>query len=247
MKLVTVSTDSFPAASNSPSGTQVISADGSRIAYFSGATDLVPGQTLASGVFNVFVYSRATGTTVLASGAGSSPTTGGDNATSRPMISSDGSVVVYGSYSSDLVPGDFNGMGHDVFSFQTTYSAPSTSFHSLTPCRVIDTRGPVDPFGGPALAGDTTRPFSLVGRCGIPIDAVAVSANVAVVSPAADGTLSFCPAGFAPGGTSTVSYRAGRTRANNTILGLGAGGATAVAVLSPGATDLVIDVNGYFK
>jgi hypothetical protein len=87
----------------------------------------------------------------------------------------------------------------------------------------------------------------LVARCGIPFDAVAVSANVTVVDPASSGFLSFHPAGFASTLASTLSYSAGQVRGNNTILGLGAAGATAVDLSGPGAAHVVIDVNGYFK
>src|SRR5207244_955540 len=44
------------------------------------------------------------------------------------------------------------------------------SFFPLTPCRVLDTRGPVGPQGGPALSANTVRNFSIinVNGCGVP-------------------------------------------------------------------------------
>jgi len=48
----------------------------------------------------------------------------------------------------------------------------------VTPCRVVDTRGAVGPWGGPSLQPSASRDFTLGGRCGIPADAIAVAANV---------------------------------------------------------------------
>ena len=179
------------------------------------------------------------------SGDGSSPTTG-NHGDEPPLLSSDGSVVAFSSDAPGLVPGDFNET-EDVFVFQVTFSAPSTSFYTLNPCRIVDTRNPAGPYGAPALVGNATRTFTLIDHCGIPIDAVAVSANVTVVNPAAAGELRLYPAGFSPGGTTTSNFSPGQVRANNAILGLGAGGATAVDAVTNGAVDLVIDVNGYFR
>jgi hypothetical protein len=45
-----------------------------------------------------------------------------------------------------------------------------------------------------------------------------------------------------------VNYIAGLTRANNTIVGLGAGGDLVVLCgQGSGSTDLIIDVTGYFR
>lgn len=250
IRLVSAASGGSQATSNGGSGGQVVSADGSRVAFVSNATNLVPGQASSPAFYNVFLFSRVSGTSILASGSMGSATQGGNDDTYPPeypvSLSANGRVVAFASYASDLVPGDFNRI-NDMFAFHVDYSAPAALFNTLTPCRVIDTRDPAGPFGGPALTANGTRAVTLAGRCGIPFDAVAVSANVTVVGPAADGTLSLYPAGFTAGGTSTVSYRAGQTRASNAILGLGAGGATAAELASPGAAHLVIDVNGYFR
>jgi hypothetical protein len=56
-------------------------------------------------------------------------------------------------------------------------------FVAITPCRIVDTRGAVSPFGGPALVGNATRTFNLPsGPCaGIPSDAGAYSLNFTVI------------------------------------------------------------------
>jgi uncharacterized repeat protein (TIGR01451 family) len=69
------------------------------------------------------------------------------------------------------------------------------AFHTLAPCRLVDTRGAVGPFGGPALAANASRTFTVVGRCGLPATAWAVALNVAVTAPTAAGHLRVYPGG----------------------------------------------------
>ncbi|HEX7180555.1 MAG TPA: metallophosphoesterase [Thermoanaerobaculia bacterium] len=120
----------------------------------------------------------------------------------------------------------------------------AADFHTLPPCRVLDTRQAE----GPALAANTLRTFALAGACGIPADATAVAANVTVMTPSRSGYLKIYPAGAATPGTSTINFRGGGTRANNALLTLGAGGQITVLTSMPsGSTGLVVDVSGYFK
>src|SRR5271157_1534176 len=61
-------------------------------------------------------------------------------------------------------------------------SGAGLSFIPVTPCRVVDTRGTAGPFGGPSLAGDSSRSFVVPqSGCGIPPTAQAYSLNVTVV------------------------------------------------------------------
>jgi Tol biopolymer transport system component len=92
-----------------------IDADGSRVVFFSDASDLVPmdGNALS----DMFVRDLSAGTTTRVS----VDTGGGDaNAPSdarggRPAITGDGNIVAFCSFASDLVAGDGNGTGADVF------------------------------------------------------------------------------------------------------------------------------------
>jgi uncharacterized protein (DUF1800 family) len=125
--------------------------------------------------------------------------------------------------------------------------AQATSFYTVTPCRVLDSRLPIGPLGGPSLAAGATRVFAVAGQCGISTNAVAVSANLTVTNPASLGNLIFSPAGAAIPATSNINFGARQTRANNAILLLGAaGGVAASARLGSGTTDVIVDVNGYF-
>jgi hypothetical protein len=123
---------------------------------------------------------------------------------------------------------------------------PGTSFYTVAPCRLVDTRNPSGPLAGPALLTGQ-RTFILAGACNVPITARALSINVTVVQPAAGGDLRLFPADLPKPLTSVVNFRAGQTRTNNAIIGLSAAGALSVQNDAPGAVDLLIDVNGYFQ
>ncbi len=119
-------------------------------------------------------------------------------------------------------------------------------FYTLTPCRVYDSRS------SPGhLASGVTFPLTAEARCGIPGHALAISANVTVVSPTADGVVAIWPFNLpAPPPTSVINFRGGRTRANNAMLGLSLSGLSNFAIRGTlaggGSYDLIIDVNGYF-
>ena len=136
----------------------------------------------------------------------------------------------------------------DWQTFTTAPCAPATSFYTLTPCRLVDTRNPNDP-NGPAIPTNEGRTLVVVGNCGIPTTATAISLNITAVNPSADGYLSLYPEVGVPPSTSTINFRQGQVRANNAIVGLnGFGGMTVFCGLaSPGAVDYVLDVNGYFQ
>ena len=122
------------------------------------------------------------------------------------------------------------------------------AFHTLSPCRVVDTRGAAGPVGGPALAAAASRSFTVVGRCGVPATAWALSLNVAVTNATAAGNLRVYPGGTPVPGSSTLNYVAGQTRANNATVSLGpAGDVAAFCGQTSGTTDFILDVNGYFE
>jgi hypothetical protein len=121
-------------------------------------------------------------------------------------------------------------------------------FHTLTPCRVVDTRTPNGSYGSPALASGSLRDFVMTGQCAIPNGARAISVNVTVLGGTDGGNLRFSP-GCNPPATSTVNWSMGQTRANNAVLSLDAGGRLTVApvILGNGSVQALIDVNGYFQ
>jgi Tol biopolymer transport system component len=102
-KLVSVSSSGRQADSNSvPEG---ISAHGRFVAFWSFATNLVPGDTNDAG--DVFVRDLRRGTTerISVSSGGEQ----GDGSSTANWITGDGRFVAFASWASNLVPGDTNG------------------------------------------------------------------------------------------------------------------------------------------
>ena len=122
-----------------------------------------------------------------------------------------------------------------------------TTLHTVTPCRLVDTRGAIDPWGGPALEPGG-RGFPLVGRCGIPTTARALSVNLTVTGATAPGHLRIHPPGTVFSLISTINYSAGQTRANNAIIALGAAGDIDVRChQQSGTVHFILDVAGWFE
>jgi len=128
---------------------------------------------------------------------------------------------------------------------------PPTSFFTVPPCRVADTRRPGGPSGGPALAANTSRTFPVLGECGIPSTATAIAVNVTVVGETDAGDLRVYPAGGTAPSSSTINFVVGKARANNAVIPLGVGGQISVRCDMPtgskGQADFLFDVTGYFQ
>jgi hypothetical protein len=133
------------------------------------------------------------------------------------------------------------------------YFVPSTSsslaFYAIVPCRLVDTRPgpPPGPLAGPSLGAKQTRSFPLQsGNCNIPPNAQAYSLNVTAMPPkgGALGDLVIFPTGQKTPASSTLNAPTGTTTANAAIVPAGTGGA--VSVVASDATDLLLDINGYF-
>jgi hypothetical protein len=122
--------------------------------------------------------------------------------------------------------------------------ATGSDHHSLNPTRVFDTRnglgnvwwGPLQPGGSVAV--------DITGRNGVPSSGVgAVVLNVTTTGAYGEGYVTVYPCGDLPL-TSNVNYVPGRNVPNAVIAPVGADGT--VCFYSPVATDLVVDVSGWF-
>jgi hypothetical protein len=140
-------------------------------------------------------------------------------------------------------PGPQTGSLANGFAYQN-----GTDFYTLTPCRVIDTRTANGPLGGPALAANADRVFTVTGQCGIPSTARAISVNITVTGSTAAGDLRLYTAGGAQPVSNTINYSSGQTRANNMVAPVGSTGGVAVHCDQPsGTVQFILDVNGYFQ
>ena len=133
----------------------------------------------------------------------------------------------------------------DVVGYYTGPSASLSSsglFVSEQPTRLVDTREPYGPSGGPRLWAGGAREFALDDLTGGPVSAVA--ANVTVTDTEDAGYVEVYPAGTSRPATSTLNYdRPGRTVANLAMTGVSERGITVFAL---DATELVVDVTGWF-
>jgi hypothetical protein len=130
----------------------------------------------------------------------------------------------------------------------TPPATPGADFHTLTPCRIADTRNANGPLGGPSLTASAIRNFSVAGVCGVPFSAKAAAANLTVVGPTGPGYLTAYGAGESLPLASTINFRSGIVRANNAVLRLGNSGQISVFCgMSSGTVDFVLDVTGYFE
>jgi Tol biopolymer transport system component len=123
-----------------------MSADGRFVAFWSSASDFVPGDT--NGQPDVFLRDLVLGSTTRVSVAtGGAQAQGTEHSTARLSLSDDGRYVAFESWKTDLVPGDTNNW-------------PDVFLHDVmtgTTIRVsVGAAGQQSPFGGtrPAISGD---------------------------------------------------------------------------------------------
>jgi hypothetical protein len=138
-------------------------------------------------------------------------------------------------------------------------SGPSTAgaFTPLTPGRVYDSRlATYSPNG--ALGSGQNRTISvansydtigtLVTTNFVPIGATAVFANVTVVGTTGDGWLAINPGGTTDVSASSINWSAsGQILANGISLKLNATRQITVVNGSPGSTQFIIDILGYYR
>ena len=124
-------------------------------------------------------------------------------------------------------------------------------FVPVTPCRVVDTRGPVGQFGGPTMAGGSERDFPIpsapnLANCGdtIPETAAAYALNVTVAPHGSLNYLTAWPTGLTQPVVSTLNSYDGRVKANAAIVP--AGSSASVSVYVTDTTDVIVDINGYY-
>jgi VCBS repeat-containing protein len=98
---------------NGSSAKPVLSADGSKLAFESDASNLTSGDT--NGNWDIFLYDAATH-------AFTNVTQGGNGSSGEAVLSADGSKLAFYSYASNLTPGDTNG-APDIFLYDTTTHA----------------------------------------------------------------------------------------------------------------------------
>ncbi|MEO6325983.1 MAG: hypothetical protein ABIT01_03835, partial [Thermoanaerobaculia bacterium] len=125
-----------------------------------------------------------------------------------------------------------------------------TLYYTAVPCRLLDTRDPSGPLGGPAIGSNLSRVFVTAGVCSIPTTARALSVNVTVVNTGAAGYLKLYRGdGAVPADATVISYGAGITRANNGLVQISSDGTGTLGIFNGTAvaTNVIVDVTGWFE
>jgi hypothetical protein len=112
VQLITHSATSETTAADMGGGSAFLSADGSRVGFLSGATNLVAGMVPGPCAGNTFSWDRASNTNVLVSHAAGSALEAADACASPVAWNGDGTRLCFTSDATNLVPGqvDANGM-----------------------------------------------------------------------------------------------------------------------------------------
>ncbi|MEP6681235.1 MAG: hypothetical protein ABJB65_07115 [Chloroflexota bacterium] len=126
--------------------------------------------------------------------------------------------------------------------------ASGATYVALTPTRLLDSRT------GNGLAGPfyvrAPRTFTVIGRGGVPTNAVAVTGNLTVTQQTKAGYIFLGPVATTTPTSSTLNFPVGDTRANGVTVPLSGSGtlsATFVSGVATAHTQLIFDVTGYFR
>jgi hypothetical protein len=143
------------------------------------------------------------------------------------------------------------GGNYDGFALSTQYEGVqpvALAFFTLTPCRIADTRvgsGFSGAFGAPSLAAGVARSFPIqASSCDVPAVAQAYSFNITVVPKGLLDYLTAWPTGQTIPVVSTLNSVGGEIVANAAIVPAGTDGA--ISLFASNATDVIIDIDGYF-
>lgn len=142
-----VSVNAAGTSGNDASGWPVLSPDGTKVAFVSGASDLGPPDPRPTYDidFDVYVRDLSTGTMTLVS-VNAAGTDGGNGWSQNPVFSPDGDTIAFDSYATDLGPRDTNTCGPNP----TDPSPPCTDIYAR--------HLPSATTGLVSAAGDDSRP-----------------------------------------------------------------------------------------
>ncbi|WP_159400245.1 hypothetical protein [Streptomyces sp. XY431] len=121
----------------------------------------------------------------------------------------------------------------------------SAGYTAVGPTRLVDTREGLGANLG-QVPGWTSFPVQAAGLAGVPAGARAVALNVTVTDPQSDGHLTVYPGDRQAPSVSNLNFRRGQTIANAVIVPVDASGRIQVLNGAQGASDVIVDVVGYY-
>jgi hypothetical protein len=175
------------------------------------------------------------------------PTVSTLNATTGTIVANAAIVPASATGSIDVFATDTTHLVFDIVGYFVPPGRLGLRFHTVTPCRVLDTRNPNGPLGGPALSAAVAREFPVpTSACGVPSEAAAYSLNATVWPSGPMGYLTLWPAGENMPLASTLNAFDGALTSNAAILRAGSG-TGAIRAFGLSETHFLVDINGYFK
>jgi phosphodiesterase/alkaline phosphatase D-like protein len=209
-------------------------------------TATIAGSVNPNGTDTHFVFAYGTSSTL----SGASKTTSVDLGSGTAAVGASANLsglIAATKYYYQVQATNSGGTTNGAINSFTTTPSPGSgyAFLPVAPCRVADTRNADGPFGGPTLVAGTSREFDVPqSACGIPSTAVAYSLNVTVMPSGSLDHLTLWPTGQTQPNTFTLTSDDGRIKANAAITSAGTHGG--VSVYASDATDITLDINGYF-
>ena len=235
-----------------PDGNLWFSTDRSTI----GKVTLTPTAPVAPGFIRATGgYAQATVTWGPASSTG-----GGSPITGYTVTSSPGAKTCSTTGATSCVVGGLTNGTAYTFTVKATNaqgtspaSPPSTpitvfegsTFHPMTPVRILDSRGAKGGWNGTKLTSTTPRPLAGAGANGVPSSATALVMNVTVVDSDSQSFLTVYPNGTSKPTASNLNFDPGQIVPNLVTVKVGTVGAVQFAT-SNGSTHVVADIVGYY-
>jgi hypothetical protein len=127
----------------------------------------------------------------------------------------------------------------------SAYGVTGTGFTPVTPQRLLDSRGSVGGWGATPLVAGSPRALDVVSASATPATVRAAVLNVTVTGSTANTFVSARPSDAPATSTSLSNVGAGQTIANLATVAVGRFGSVTFSTAS-GATDLVVDLVGYY-
>lgn len=124
-------------------------------------------------------------------------------------------------------------------------SPGALAFYPSTPCRIFDTRNADGSFGGPAMAANATRSFTVPSSaCGIPTTAQAYVTNATVLPSGIFGFLTMWQGGQTQPTVSTLNAVDGALTSNAAVVPTSSSGV--IQIYTSNATHMLLDISGFF-
>jgi len=218
--------------------------------HVTGVGGVPAGATAITGNLTVTGQTKA-GYVALTTTSESAPTTStinfpvGDNRANGVTTPLGAGGTLWAVYRSNPAGGTTQ-LVFDVTGYFTA-DATGTTYVSLVPARILDTRSNVG-LTGP-FASHVARTFQVTGQGGVPAFASAITGNLTVTDQTAGGYVALTTTATNNPSTSTLNFPIADNRANGVTSPLGAGGslsATYGAAASGDTTALILDVTGFF-